>query len=99
VNDDIDTAAYSLGREILRAARRAASALLGNRYPNTSEDDILVASQRGMRLYQTACELCQQIHQGAHTAEAARELLRKRCPGFSDELYQRAFTEAFADNR
>jgi hypothetical protein len=99
MDNELLAEAYRIGREEYRAARLSAFSKLRERSSESDFDEVHAASERGMKLYEVAFELCRKIHQRAHTAEAAHKLLRKRCPGFSEQVYQQAFYDAFIENR
>lgn len=99
MSDELLRDAYKTGRDEYRKARLNTSIQLQKSFPEEESDTVLAASQMGMELYEIAFDLCRKINQGAHTVEAAQYLIRKKCPGFSEEVYHQAFSDALIENR
>lgn len=92
--------AYLLANKALRSAKsEVAREFLGevDSYDAGDPDDITLV----VMIIDQAFSLCHQADkiirqmQNSHTHERAIDELKRRCPGYSDDTYQQAISEAF----
>jgi hypothetical protein len=93
---DFQTTAYELARSAIQSARRNATSQLTQAFPDCMVDSIVPAIDQAFRLCQTAARIVSEMQQ-IHDWERPAAELKRRCPGYSDDIYLTAVHHAYSD--
>ena len=96
--DEIGSAAYSLASKAYGAGHAEAKGKLASQFPNLAWDDLVEIYLAACSLHETAYSVTSDFRDQKHSEATAKSLLKEKCPGFSKEAYERAYSDGLFES-
>jgi|SRR5690242_17517899 len=96
--DEISGAAYTLAKRAYGVGHAEAKDELAKQFPNLNWDNLVEIYLAVCNLHETAYAVTSDFRDKKYTENHAKSLLRQKCPGFTEELYNRAYSDGMFES-
>ena len=97
-SDEIGSAAYALASKAYGAGHAEAKEKLASQFPNLAWNDLVEIYLASCSLHETAYSVTSDFRDKKHSEATAKSLLKQKCPGFSEEVYKRAYDDGMFES-
>ena len=96
--NEISSAAYALASKAHGVGHAEAKEKLASQFPHLTWDELVEIYLAACSLHETAYSVTSDFRDKKHTEDQAKLLLKQKCPGFSEEVYKRAYSDGMFES-